>query len=107
MERNDDMIPQTVPNRPTKGAVDATVASTSRPASSFSTSRAMETSRTFSSRACRPMKELVVVWKERFHSRMAATKHDAMPIVGRCAEVWYSSSSDWPDQKTCSNRSIS
>ena len=28
MERNDVMMPHTVPNRPTKGAVEATVAST-------------------------------------------------------------------------------
>ncbi len=84
IERNDVMMPQTVPKRPTKGPADATVASTSRLDSSFSTSRAMETSSTFSIRACRPMKEaLAPAWKERFHSRMAATNSVAVPVCGR------------------------
>ena len=51
IERNAVMIPQTVPNRPMKGPAEATVASTRRLDSSFSTSREIETSRTFSMRA--------------------------------------------------------
>ena len=81
------MMPHTVPNRPTKGAVDATVASTIRLDSSFSTSRAIDTSSTFSRRACRPMKEAPTFWNERFHSRIAATNSDAMPMVSRCDRV--------------------
>ena len=44
------MMPQTVPNRPTKGPAEPTVASTSRRRSSRSISRAMVTSMTFSIR---------------------------------------------------------
>ena len=84
MERNELMMPQTVPNRPTKGPAEATEASTSNWDSSRSTSRAMVTSSTFSIRACNPMKAEAAPEKERFHSRMAATKSAPMPFTGRC-----------------------
>ncbi len=77
-----DMMPQTVPNRPTNGPAEPTVASTRSLRSSRSTSRAMETFITFSIRICRPAKERVWLSNERFHSRMAATKHAAIDCVG-------------------------
>ena len=76
------MMPNTVPNRPMNGPAEATVASTSRFDSSRSTSRAIETSRTLSMRACRPRKEPAACWNERFHSRMAATNSAAAPLFG-------------------------
>ena len=77
------MMPQTVPNRPTKGPAEPTVARTSRRLSSRSTSRAMVTSITFSMRICRPAKERAGPSKLRFHSRIAATNSAAMEWVGR------------------------
>ena len=77
-----DMMPQTVPNRPTNGPAEPTVASTSRRRSSRSTSRAMETFITLSIRICRPAKERDWLSNERFHSRIAATKHAAIDCVG-------------------------
>ena len=44
----------------------------------------MDTSSTFSKRAWRPMKEAPTFWNERFHSRIAPTNSDAMPIVSAC-----------------------
>src|SRR5450432_3243978 len=106
IDRNAVMIPQTVPNRPTNGPAEATVARNSRFDSSRSTSRAIDTSSTFSRRACRPMNEEAALWNERFHSRIADTNRLATPVL-LCVESWpYSSSSDWPDQNTCSKRSI-
>ena len=87
IERNAVMMPHTVPNRPTKGPAEATVASTSRFDSSRSTSRAIDTSKTFSMRACSPMKEACACWNERFHSRIAATNRLAMAVVGRSARL--------------------
>src|SRR4051812_38473633 len=87
MERNDDMMPHTVPNRPTNGPADATDASTRRLDSSRSTSRAMETSSTFSMRACKPMKDEEAAENDRFHSRMAATNSVAIALVGRSESV--------------------
>ncbi len=84
IERNDVMMPQTVPNRPTKGADEATVARNNRLDSSRSTSRAIETSSTLSRRACRPRKEAAGFWNERFHSRIAETNRLAAPELGRC-----------------------
>src|SRR5208283_3022596 len=83
IERNAVMMPQTVPKRPTKGLAEATVASTSSEDSSFSTSRPIETSSTLSMRVCSPMKEAFGFCTERFHSRIAATKSEAVPFVGR------------------------
>ena len=76
------MMPQTVPNRPTKGPADPTVASTSKRRSSRSTSRAIETFMTFSIRIWRPAKDRVWLSNERFHSRIAATKQAAIDCVG-------------------------
>jgi hypothetical protein len=101
-----DMMPQTVPNRPMKGPAEPTVASTSSRRSSRSISRAMVTSITFSMRICSPAKERDCPSKLRFHSRMAATNNAAIECVGREASDLYNSSSDCPDQKDCSKRSI-
>ena len=57
IERNEVMMPQTVPNRPTNGPAEATVARNSRFDSSRSTSREIDTSSTLSRRACRPANE--------------------------------------------------
>src|SRR5579862_2891751 len=77
-----DMMPQTVPNRPTNGPAEPTVASTRRRRSSRSISRAIETFITFSMRIWRPAKERAWLSKERFHSRIAATKQAAIDWVG-------------------------
>ena len=77
------MMPQTVPNRPTKGPAEPTVASTSSRRSSRSISRAMVTSITFSMRVCKPANDLAEPSKLRFHSRMAATNSAAIECVGR------------------------
>src|ERR1700740_3158326 len=100
------MMPQTVPNRPTNGPAEPTVASTSRRRSSRSTSRAIDTFITFSIRICRPAKEREWLSKERFHSRIAATKQAAIDCVGLPDSARYSSSIDSPDQNACSKRSI-
>jgi hypothetical protein len=42
----------------------------------------METFITFSIRICRPANERVWLSNERFHSRIAATKHAAIDCVG-------------------------
>ena len=81
------MMPQTVPNRPTKGPAEATVARNRRFDSSRSTSREIDTSSTLSMRACSPMKEEPTFCTERFHSRIAATKRLAMPVAGRDERV--------------------
>ena len=81
------MMPQTVPNRPTKGPAEPTVASTSSRRSSRSISRAMVTSMTFSMRVCRPAKDLACPSKLRFHSRIAATNSAAIECVGRADSV--------------------
>src|SRR5271165_6050310 len=104
---NEFMMPNTVPKRPMNGPAEATVASTRRFDSSRSTSRAIETSSTLSMRAWSPRNEPAACWKERFHSRMAATNNAAAPVFGWFDKDVYSSSSDWPDQKTCSKFSIS
>ena len=78
-------MPHTVPKRPTKGPAEATDASTRSCDSRRSTSRAIVTSSTFSIRACRPIKAEVAPEKERFHSRIAATKSELMPLVWACA----------------------
>src|SRR5208282_781467 len=104
---NEFMMPNTGPKRPMNGPADATVASTSRFDSSRSTSRAIETSSTLSMRACSPRNEPVACWNERFHSRIAATNSAAAPAFGSFDSEVKSSSSDWPDQNTCSKFSIS
>ena len=87
IERNDVMMPQTVPNRPMKGADEPMVASTRSLDSSRSTSRWMVTSTTLSMRWLSPITERLVPSKERFHSRIAATKTAAMVLVGRSASI--------------------
>src|SRR5271157_1715250 len=104
---NEFMMPKTVPKRPMNGPAEATVAKTKRLDSSRSTSRAIETSRTLSMRACNPRNEAAACWNERFHSRMAATNSAAAPAFAWPDSEAYSSSSDWPDQNTCSKFSIS
>src|SRR6201999_4023379 len=101
-----DMMPQTVPNRPTKGLAEPTVANTRRRRSNRSISREMDTFMTFSMRICRPAKERAWLSNERFHSRIAATKQAAIECVGLADSARYNSSIDWPDQNACSNRSI-
>ena len=44
---------------------------------------------------------------ERFHSRIAATNKAAIVIVRPRDRLAYNSSSDWPDQNSCSKRSLS
>ena len=75
IEVNAVMMPHTVPNSPTYGPADPIDARNTRRESSRSTSRWMVTSSTLSMRAdrlaiCRPDPS-----NERFHSRIAATKH--------------------------------
>src|SRR5246127_332000 len=101
-----EMMAQTVPNRPTNGPAEPTVASTKSRRSSRSTSRAIETFITFSIRICRPAKDRVWLSNERFHSRIAATKHAAIDCVGLADSARYSSSIDCPDQNACSKRSM-
>src|SRR6266852_4920376 len=101
-----DMIPQTVPNRPTNGPAEPTVANTKSLRSSRSISRAIETFITFSIRICRPAIERAWLSNERFHSRIAATKQAAIDCVGFAASARYSSSIDSPDQNACSKRSM-
>src|SRR5258707_7397972 len=101
-----DMMPHTVPNRPTKGPAEPTVASTKSRRSSRSISRAMETFMTFSIRICSPSKDRAWLSNDRFHSRIAATKHAAIDCVGLAESARYNSSIDCPDQNACSNRSI-
>ncbi len=83
MARKLVMMPHTVPNRPTKGPAEPTVASTSRRRSSRAISRWMVTSITFSMRACRPANERGWPSRLRFHSRIAATNRAAIEWVGR------------------------
>jgi hypothetical protein len=66
----------------------------------------METFITLSMRICRPVKERAWLSKDRFHSRIAATKHAAIDCVGLADSARYRSSMDSPDQKACSNRSM-
>jgi len=77
-----DMMPQTVPNRPTNGPARADGRQHQSRRSSRSISRAMETFMTFSIRICRPAKERAWLSNERFHSRIAATKQAAIDCVG-------------------------
>src|ERR1700712_398210 len=77
-----DMMPQTVPNRPTNGPAEPTVANTSNRRSSRSISREIDTFITFSIRICRPAKDRAWLSNERFHSRIAATKQAAIDWVG-------------------------
>src|SRR6266576_1500712 len=76
-----DMMPQTVPNRPTKGPAEPTVARTRSRRSSRSISRAIETFITFSIRICSPANDRAWLSKDRFHSRIAATKQAAIDCV--------------------------
>src|ERR1700709_2841712 len=101
-----DMMPQTVPNRPTKGPAEPTVASTNSRRSSRSISREIETFMTFSIRICSPAKDRAWLSNERFHSRIAATKQAAIDCVGLAASERERSSIDRPDQKACSKRSM-
>ena len=73
------MMPHTVPNRPTNGPAEPTVARNRSRRSSRSVSRAMVTSSTLSMRVCRPIGERAPASKLRFHSRIAATNTEAMP----------------------------
>src|ERR1700730_12122897 len=101
-----DMMPHTVPNRPTKGPAEPTVASTKSRRSSRSSSRAIETFMTFSIRICSPAKDRAWLSNDRFHSRIAATKQAAIDCVGLAESARYRSSIDCPDQTACSKRSI-
>lgn len=96
-------MPTTVPNRPINGAADPMVASELRRASRLSDSRARLTSIALSMRICRPIGDLAPRSKDFFHSRMADTKIALMPADFLSDSVRYNSSSDWPDQNTCSN----
>ena len=101
-------MPHTVPNRPTKGAAEATEASTEERVRAARISRAMDTSSTFSMRACRPMKRRARVCERALplaHGRRRTPR--AMPLVGRAPTACRrSSSSELPDQKVSSNRSM-
>ncbi|MNL64909.1 hypothetical protein D3C87_1891780 [compost metagenome] len=87
MAWNEVMMPTTVPNRPTKGPAEPIVASELSRASSVSASRARVTSIALSMRICRPMGERAPRSKLFFHSRMAATKIAARPVLVRSASV--------------------
>ena len=78
---NECMMPHTVPNRPTKGAVEPTVARNRSRRSSCSISRLMVTSITFSTRSWMPPMARMLPSTERFHSRMAATNSEAIEKV--------------------------
>src|SRR3979409_993332 len=77
-----DMMPQTVPKKTTKGPREQTLARNSSRLSSRSIPRAMETFMTFSIRICSPAKDRAWLSNDRFHSRIAATKHAAIDCVG-------------------------
>src|SRR6202521_152231 len=101
-----DMMPQTVPNRPTKGPAEPAAASTISRRSSRSISLEIETFMTFSIRICSPAKDRAWLSNDRFHSRIAATKQAAIDWVGLAESARYSSSIDSPDQNACSKRSM-
>ena len=74
------MMPQTVPNSPMNGADDPTVARNRSRRSSRSDSRSMVTSSTLSMRVCNPSGDRAPASKLRFHSRIAATKTEAIAV---------------------------
>ncbi len=81
------MMPHTVPNRPTKGAVEPTVARNDMKRSSRSISRPTVTCITRSMRSCRLVFTVALAAKPfatlRRHSRMAAAKTADIGSVGR------------------------
>ncbi len=80
-------MPTTVPNRPMKGAAEPMVARKPSRPSSRSISRVSARSIALSMRVCRPSGDLAPFSKLFFHSRMAATKIEPMPVVLRSASV--------------------
>ena len=76
------MMPQTVPNSPTKGATEPTVARNRSRRSSRSISRVIVTSMTRSMRICTPASGFAVFSMDRRHSRIAAT--NSAPIALGC-----------------------
>src|SRR5438270_3152187 len=100
------MIPQTVPNRPTNGAVAPTVARNVMKRSIRSISRPTVTFMTRSMRCCRlaritavPRRPLAAL---RRHSRIAAAKTALIGSCGRWPTRSNRSSSEPPDQKVSS-----
>ena len=78
------MMPQTVPNKPIKGAAEPVVARNNSRDSIVLISFWICTSTTFSMRFCTPWKPArrAASWL-RFHSRIAAMKIAASPRLGR------------------------
>src|SRR5579872_194876 len=100
------MMPQTVPNRPTNGAVEPTVARKLMNRSMRSISRPTATFITRSMRCCRLARMLAVPSSPlaalRRHSRIAAAKTALIGSAGRWPTRSYKSSSEPPDQKVSS-----
>src|SRR5215469_16515135 len=100
------MMPHTVPNRPTKGAVEPTVARKAMNRSTRSISRPTVTFITRSMRCCRLARILGVPSSPlaalRRHSRIAAAKTALIGSAGRCPTRSNKSSSEPPDQNVSS-----
>ena len=107
MEAKLFMMPHTVPNRPTKGAVEPTEARKVICRSSCSISRPSVMSITRSMRSCRLVRMCSVAASplaaQRRHSRMAATKIADIGSGGLGSRRSNRSSSEPPDQKASSN----
>ncbi len=102
------MMPHTVPNRPTNGAVDPTLARNGRYFSSRSSSRPTVTDITRSMRCCRLARDavgLATLAAERRHSRIAAANTADIGSTGRLPTRSYRSSRLPPDQNESSKSS--
>ncbi len=100
------IMPQTVPNRPTKGAVAPTVARNGIKRSTRSISRPSVTFMTRSIRCCRLARIVAVPRRPlaalRRHSRIAAAKTELIGSCGRWPTRSNRSSSEPPDQNVSS-----
>src|SRR5690349_14984970 len=100
------MMPHTVPNRPTTGAVAPTVARKFIKRSTRSISRPSVTFMTRSIRCCRLARIVAVPRRPlaalRRHSRIAAAKTELIGSCGRCPTRSNRSSSEPPDQNVSS-----
>src|SRR5207237_7627693 len=100
------IMPQTVPNRPTKGAVAPTVARNGIKRSTRSISRPSVTFMTRSIRCCRLARIVAVPRRPlaalRRHSRIAAAKTELIGWCGRWTTRSNRSSSEPPDQNVSS-----
>ena len=99
------MIPQTVPNRPTKGATAPTVARILRRSPSRSSSAATAAFIRVASRSRVPERSIVRLRVERRHSSMPAVRIEALGNFSLPRFEWNASMSSVA-QKSFSNRSV-